>query len=127
MERGASHIIPSYCHLPVCCRSLVDRQGSLGKAVSNRFKCVCMCMCMCVCVCVCVCARICFFVCACARACVCVRMNRISETSQKYRLFVKTNDIFSMLCLNSFHSFYNLFYIFKLTRKFHSFSLSLPP
>ena len=26
---NANHIIPSYCHLPVCCRSLVHRYGSL--------------------------------------------------------------------------------------------------
>ena len=30
MERNVNHIIPSYCHLPVSCRSLVDRCGSLG-------------------------------------------------------------------------------------------------
>ena len=29
-ERNANHIIPSYCHLPVSCRSLVDRCGCLG-------------------------------------------------------------------------------------------------
>ena len=28
-ERNANHI-PSYCHLPVICRSLVDRCGSFG-------------------------------------------------------------------------------------------------
>ena len=28
-ERNANHIIPFYCHLPVSCRSLVDRSGSL--------------------------------------------------------------------------------------------------
>ena len=27
-ERNANHIIPSCCHLPVCCRSPVDRCGS---------------------------------------------------------------------------------------------------
>ena len=36
-ERNANHIILSYCHLPVSCRSLVDRCGSLG-AVSHRFN-----------------------------------------------------------------------------------------
>ena len=30
MERNANHIIPTCCHLPVSCRSLVDRFGSLG-------------------------------------------------------------------------------------------------
>ena len=30
MERNANYIIPSYCYLPVSCRSLVDRCGSLG-------------------------------------------------------------------------------------------------
>jgi len=30
MEHNANHIIPLYCHLPVSCRSLVDRCGSLG-------------------------------------------------------------------------------------------------
>ena len=29
-ERSANHIIPSYCYLPVSCRSLVDRCGSPG-------------------------------------------------------------------------------------------------
>ena len=29
-ERNANHIIPSCCHLPVSCRSLVDRFGSPG-------------------------------------------------------------------------------------------------
>ena len=29
-ERNANHIIPSYCHLPVICTSLVDRYGYLG-------------------------------------------------------------------------------------------------
>ena len=29
-ERNANHIIPSYCYLPVSCRSLVDRCGSPG-------------------------------------------------------------------------------------------------
>ena len=29
-ERNANHIILLYCHLPVSCRSLVDRCGSLG-------------------------------------------------------------------------------------------------
>ena len=29
-ERNSNHIIPSYCHLPVSCRRLVDRYGSLG-------------------------------------------------------------------------------------------------
>ena len=28
--RNANHIIPSYCYLPVSCRSLVDRCGSFG-------------------------------------------------------------------------------------------------
>ena len=37
MERNANHINPSYCHLPVSCRSLVDRRGSLG-AVSHKFN-----------------------------------------------------------------------------------------
>ena len=31
-ERNANHIIPSYCHLPVSCRSLVDRCSSLGSS-----------------------------------------------------------------------------------------------
>ena len=30
MERNDNHIIPSYCYLPVGCRSLGDRYGSLG-------------------------------------------------------------------------------------------------
>ena len=29
-ERNANHIIPSCCILPVSCRSLIDRCGSLG-------------------------------------------------------------------------------------------------
>ena len=29
-EHNANHIIPSYCYLPVSCRSLVDRCGSPG-------------------------------------------------------------------------------------------------
>ena len=29
-EPNANHIIPSCCHLPVSCRSLVDRCGPLG-------------------------------------------------------------------------------------------------
>ena len=29
-ERNVNLIIPSYCHLPVNCRNLVDRCGSLG-------------------------------------------------------------------------------------------------
>ena len=29
-EHNANHITPSYCYLPVGCRSLVDRCGSLG-------------------------------------------------------------------------------------------------
>ena len=34
-ERNANYIIPSCCHLPVSCRNLVDRCGSLGSFKSQ--------------------------------------------------------------------------------------------
>jgi hypothetical protein len=34
------HIIPSYCHLPVSCRSLVDRCGSLGSCKPQIILCI---------------------------------------------------------------------------------------
>ena len=34
-ERNANHIIPSYCHLPVSCISLVNRCGSIGSYKSQ--------------------------------------------------------------------------------------------
>ena len=37
MEHNANDIIPSFCHLPVSCRSLVDWYGSLG-VVRHRFN-----------------------------------------------------------------------------------------
>ena len=37
MERNANHIIPSYCYLPVSCRSLVDRCGSSGSCKPQIF------------------------------------------------------------------------------------------
>ena len=37
-ERNANHIVPSYCHLPVSCRSQVDRCGSLGSCKPQREK-----------------------------------------------------------------------------------------
>ena len=36
-ERNANDIIPSYCHLPASCRSLVDRWGSLGSCKSQIY------------------------------------------------------------------------------------------
>ena len=35
MEHNANHIIPLYCHLPVSCRSLLDRCGFLGSCKSE--------------------------------------------------------------------------------------------
>ena len=37
-EHNANHIIPSYWHVPVSCRSLVDRCGSLGSCNSQIKK-----------------------------------------------------------------------------------------
>ena len=34
-ERNVNHIIPLYCHLPVSCRSLVDRCGSCKPQIIN--------------------------------------------------------------------------------------------
>ena len=38
MECNSNHILPSYCHLPVSCRSLVDWRGSLGSYKPQIFK-----------------------------------------------------------------------------------------
>ena len=37
-EHNANHIIPSYCHLPVSCRSLFDRCGSIGSCNSQIYS-----------------------------------------------------------------------------------------
>ena len=36
-ERNTNHIIPSYCYLPVSCRNLVHRCGSLGSCKSQIY------------------------------------------------------------------------------------------
>ena len=36
-ERNANHIFPSFCHLPVSCRSLVDQCDSCGRCKAQMY------------------------------------------------------------------------------------------